>query len=45
MKKLKNYCRWHSWCGDLKVAAVFLGLAAIGALIVLQSVPTNMIAN
>ncbi len=45
MKKLKDYCRRHSWCGDLKVAAVFLGLAAIGALIVLQTVPTSLIGN
>ncbi|WP_294117290.1 hypothetical protein [Shimia sp.] len=41
MKQIRDYCRRHSWCGDLKVAAVFLGLAALAALIVLQTVPST----
>jgi len=45
MKQIRDYCRRHSWCGDLKVAAVFLGLAALAALIVLQTVPSNLIGN
>ncbi|MBE1291002.1 MAG: hypothetical protein GJ677_00780 [Rhodobacteraceae bacterium] len=45
MNKLKDYCRRHPWCGDLKVAAVFLGLAALGAIIVLQAVPSNLAGN
>ncbi len=45
MKQIRDYCRRHSWCGDLKVAAVFLGLAAFAALIVVHSVPTSLIGN
>jgi len=45
MKQIRDYCRRHSWCGDLKVAAVFLGLAALAALIVLQTVQSNLIGN
>ncbi len=43
MKHLKTYCRGRAWCADLKVAATFLALAAIGAFVVLQVVPANLI--
>ncbi|SMP30709.1 hypothetical protein [Shimia sagamensis] len=43
MKHITAYCRRHSWCGDLKVAALFLILSAIVAFVVIQAFPTPVI--
>jgi hypothetical protein len=39
---MKNYMQRQSWWGDLKVALVFLTIAAAGALLVLKSFPNTL---
>jgi len=43
MKHIKAFCRRHSWCGDLKVAAFFLLMSGIGAFAIILAFPAPMI--
>jgi 4-hydroxybenzoate polyprenyltransferase len=39
---MKDFMKRQPWWGDLKVALVFLTIAAGGALLVLKSIPSTL---